>query len=92
MRHGSLTGTVRRAAGLRLSVADALEGDLRAWGRLYNLPAYLRIGITGFAPDGIAVAANGTIYLDTSPADGYASKTALIEIRPDGTVHVLWES
>jgi hypothetical protein len=34
------------------------------------------------APNGIAVAANGTIYLDTYRGNGFASKTALIAIKP----------
>ncbi len=59
---------------------------------LYNLTTRPRVGISGFAPDGIAIAANGTLYLDTWHGNGYASKTALIAIQPDGTVHVLWQS
>jgi DNA-binding beta-propeller fold protein YncE len=58
---------------------------------IYNLPVHPRVGITGFLPDGIAIAPNGTIYLDTWP-NGYANKTALIEIRPRGTVRVIWQS
>jgi sugar lactone lactonase YvrE len=57
---------------------------------LYNLPSHPRIGISGaWASDGIAVAPDGTIYLDTWP-NGFATKTALIEIKPDGTARVIW--
>ncbi len=59
---------------------------------LYRLPAHPRIGIEGFAPDGIAVAANGTIYLDTDRGNGFASKTALIAIGPSGKARVIWKS
>jgi len=57
---------------------------------LYTLPAHPPIGINGFAPDGIAVAANGTIYLDTYRGNGFAGKTALIAIEPTGKVRVIW--
>jgi sugar lactone lactonase YvrE len=57
---------------------------------LHTLPAHPRIGIKGFAPDGIAVAANGTIYLNTYRGNGFASKTALIAIEPTGKVRVIW--
>jgi sugar lactone lactonase YvrE len=59
---------------------------------IYNLPAHPRIGISGFLPDGIAMAANGTLYLDTWRGNGWTSKTALVEIRPSGIVRVLWQS
>jgi hypothetical protein len=48
-------------------------------------------GITGFLPQGIAVAPNGEIYTDTSNVNGYANKTALIAVRPGGKPHVLWK-
>jgi sugar lactone lactonase YvrE len=59
---------------------------------IYDLPVHPRVGIKGFLPDGIAIAPNGTLYLDTWRGNGYASKTALIAIRPGGTVRVLWHS
>jgi sugar lactone lactonase YvrE len=59
---------------------------------LYNVPAYPRIGVTGFLPDGIAVAPDGALYLDTWSGNGWAAKTALIEIGSAGTVSVLWAS
>ncbi len=49
-------------------------------------------GIGGFLPNGIAVGTDGTFYLDTDAGNGYASRTALIEIRPGGQVRVLWQS
>ena len=58
---------------------------------IYKVPAHPRVGIQCFLPAGIAAAANGTIYLDTWP-NGYANKTALIEIRPGGTARVLWQN
>ena len=59
---------------------------------IYNLPAHPRVGIQGFLPDGIAIAPNGTLYLDTWRGNGWASKTALIAIQPGGTVRVIWQS
>ncbi len=58
---------------------------------LYNLLASPPAGIKGFVPEGIAIAPDGTLYLDTWP-NGFASMTALIEIQPHGTVSVIWES
>lgn len=57
---------------------------------LYNLPGRPAVRIRGFTPDGIAVGADGTIYLDTWKGNGYAFKTALIEIKPDGTAYAIW--
>ena len=48
-------------------------------------------GISGFLPDGIAVGPGGVIYLDTDAGNGYAARTALIEVRPGGQVRVLWQ-
>ena len=48
-------------------------------------------GITGFLPDGIAVAPNGAIYTDTWAGNGYTNKTALIVILPGGKPRVLWK-
>ncbi len=59
---------------------------------LYSLPVRPRLGITGFLPDGIAVARDGDIYLDTWSGNGWADKTAVIEIRATGTATVIWES
>ncbi len=59
---------------------------------LYILPGRPRVDISGFLPNGIAVAANGAIYLDTYSGNGSASKTALIVIGPSGKVRLIWES
>lgn len=48
-------------------------------------------GITGFVPQGVAVAANGTIYTDTALGNGYTNRTALIEVRPGKRPRVLWK-
>ena len=56
-----------------------------------NKVSYL--GITGFSPNGIALAPGGTTYLDTFAGNGYADKSALIMIpaRGAGAPSVLWE-
>lgn len=59
---------------------------------IYTLPARPHVAIQGFLPNGIAVAVNGALYLDTWRGNGWALRTALIEIQPHGTVSVIWES
>jgi hypothetical protein len=51
------------------------------------------LGITGFSPNGIAVAPGGTTYLDTFYGNGYADKSALIKIPAQGagSPSLLWE-
>jgi sugar lactone lactonase YvrE len=51
------------------------------------------LGITGFSPNGIAVAPGGTIYLDTFYGNGFADKSALIMIPApgSGSPSLLWE-
>jgi streptogramin lyase len=50
-------------------------------------------GIRGFSPDGIAVAPDGTIYVDTFYGNGFADRSAIASVSPDGGVsQVLWES
>jgi hypothetical protein len=51
------------------------------------------LGITGFSPNGIVVAPGGTVYLDTFYGNGYADKSALIMIPPQGagSPSLLWE-
>jgi DNA-binding beta-propeller fold protein YncE len=48
-------------------------------------------GVGHVSPAGIAIATDGTIYVDTDDRAGYSSKTAIIEI-PSGsaTGHVIW--
>ena len=48
------------------------------------------LGITGFSPDGIAVAPDGSIYLDTFYGNGYADKSGLVDISPGGHATLLW--
>ena len=59
---------------------------------LYTLPTHPRVGITGWASDGIAIAPDGTLYLDTWRGNGWSAKTALIKIQPGGTVRMIWQS
>ena len=51
------------------------------------------LGITGFSPNGIAMAPGGTIYLDTFYGNGYADKSALVMIPAQGagSPSLLWE-
>jgi sugar lactone lactonase YvrE len=50
-------------------------------------------GVRGFfLPDGIAVAANGDLYLDTDAGNGWTETSALIVIRPTGKIVTLWAS
>lgn len=50
-------------------------------------------GVRGFSPDGIAVGPHGTIYLDTYQGNGYADRSAIAALSPDGTTsRLLWES
>ncbi len=49
-------------------------------------------GVTGFLPNGLAIAPDSTIFTDTFAGNGYASKTALIRISPGGHIQVLWKS
>jgi sugar lactone lactonase YvrE len=48
------------------------------------------LGVTGFSPNGIAISANGSIYLDTFYGNGYTDKSALIMIAPQGSPSLLW--
>jgi sugar lactone lactonase YvrE len=59
---------------------------------LYDLAARPLVDIEGFLPGGIAVAPDGTLYLDTWNGNGYASETALIEVSPAGKARVIWQS
>ncbi len=46
-------------------------------------------GIRNFLPDGIAVARDGTIYLDTALGNGWTNRSAIVSLR-DGKLRVLW--
>lgn len=55
---------------------------------------YRKDGVRGFLPNGIAVARNGTIYLDTDKGNGYTNRTAIIQIPTSYPKHsnVIWKS
>jgi hypothetical protein len=42
-------------------------------------------------PNGIAVAPNGDVYLDTDNGNGWVNRTALIVVQSNGRIRVLWE-
>ncbi|HEY4411915.1 MAG TPA: hypothetical protein VGN06_02875 [Gaiellaceae bacterium] len=46
-------------------------------------------GIRNFLPGGIAVARDGTIYLDTALGNGWTNRSAIVALR-DGKLRVLW--
>ena len=47
-------------------------------------------GVRGFSPNGITVALDGTVFVDTFYGNGYANKSAIAAIRPSGTSSLLW--
>jgi sugar lactone lactonase YvrE len=50
-------------------------------------------GIRGFSPNGIAVGADGTIYVDTFYGNGFTDRTAIVSISSNGaSSQVLWEA
>ncbi len=96
-----LTGFYPRGPGGLVTEPDGvvtMNGQLiqRITGRvlrtLHNLARAHLPGVRNFLPNGIAVSANGTIYLDTYAGNGYSTKTALIAIEPNGHLRVLWRS
>jgi len=48
-------------------------------------------GIHGFSPNGIAVGADGTIYIDTFYGNGYTDRSAIAKISPKRHSSLLWE-
>ena len=50
------------------------------------------LGVRNFSPAGIAVAADGTVYVDTSPNGGFANASAIAMISPNGHPALLWRS
>ena len=48
-------------------------------------------GVRVFYPEGTAIAPNGTIYVDTSAGNGWANKSAIVAISPEGHSSLLWE-
>ena len=49
-------------------------------------------GVRNFLPNGIAVAPNGDVYLDTDYGNGWANRTTLIVVHPSGGTSMLWEA
>ncbi len=49
------------------------------------------LNLNGFSPDGIAVASNGTVYLDTDYGNGFAFASAIVELTPNGKAELLWK-
>lgn len=48
------------------------------------------LGVKNVAPVGIAVARDGTIYLDTNPDDGYSNAAVIAATTPGGAGTLLW--
>ncbi len=49
-------------------------------------PSHFAIG------QGLAVAANGTLYLDTDANNGFSTVSAIVEVAPSGRASLLWRS
>ncbi|MGD0394370.1 MAG: hypothetical protein ABSC41_17230 [Acidimicrobiales bacterium] len=78
---------------LAMDELEVLEATPRGERTVASFPTTDRtsyLGVTGFSPDGIAVAPNGAIYLDTFYGNGYADKSALVDIAPSGHPSLLW--
>ncbi len=48
--------------------------------------------VSGFFPDGIAVAPDDTIYVDTFSGNGYAEESAIAAIAQNGKPTLLWSA
>jgi len=57
--------------------------------RIFTFTGRTFDGVHGFLPDGIAVGADGTIYLDTAFGNGWTNGSAIVAIR-NGRLRVLW--
>jgi hypothetical protein len=80
-------GTVIVTSGQSL-VSLSRRGDRT----LVAFPAYGAYhGVRLFYPDGIAITPNSTIYVDTSAGNGWADKSAIVAISPNGHSTLLWE-
>lgn len=72
---GTQFGAVQRIRdGKRVAVADLSGGVASA---------------INFQEDGVAVAPDGTIYVDTFTGNGYTNQTALAAVTPDGKARLL---
>lgn len=47
-------------------------------------------GIGIFLPNGIALAQNGDLYLDSDPGNGWGDRAMLLVVHPGGQLRVLW--
>jgi hypothetical protein len=75
----------------KLGVAGLSAGRIEA---IVSFPGYGRAafdGVHGFSPNGIAIAPNGTIYLDTFWGNGYSDKSAIATISPNRHSALLWD-
>jgi hypothetical protein len=75
------------------NVKDAINAIIRCLGQqrisdLYEIRRFARI--RGFLPNGLAIEAAGTIYTDTHEGNGWATDTAIVAIKPNHRVSVLW--
>jgi hypothetical protein len=90
-------GGLAEVPGHRGTGVLAINGQRVQWASgqglttLFDLSRERPAGIRGFLTDGLAVSAQGAIYLDTYAGNGYASATALIEIGRSGGVRVIWQ-
>jgi hypothetical protein len=62
------------------------------WTTLVDLSDFTRSNL--FVPGGVAVAANGAVYTDSSYGDGFTSGAGLGEVLPSGKFELLnsWKS
>ena len=54
-------------------------------------PEMTYLGVHALSPDGIAIGADGTIYIDTSNGNGYSDKSVIAAISPAGHPTLLWQ-
>lgn len=47
--------------------------------------------LNGFSPGGIAVAPNGTVYLDSDQGNGFTWVSSIVELAPNGRATLLWK-
>jgi len=77
----SPSGTIKPIETSGVAIDDAL-------GKMYKAPRR-NIFIGG---DGVAVAKNGVIYVDTNVGNTFTSVSGILELRPNGSVVALWKS
>ncbi len=76
-----------------LGVAKLSPAGIETFLRFPQTDKVSYLGITGFSPDGIAVASDGSLYLDTFYGNGFADKSAIIRIPAQGSgpPSLLWD-